>query len=152
MIFEYENIHGLNSEQTIGKHHEDYSAFQRVFFKDVKSLFNSFRDICNPFEEERLVTLHRGEAMGPEVRSCLATMLDINEEKYGTFRKHRIMRCDIAISALIKNNSLHLPSSMCVNDKSVTRLQQTKCEQKFSKISSIMLSLQGGVSKRMLQI
>ena len=58
LISEYENIHGLNSEGLKGKHHEDYLSFQKVFFKDVTNVYNSFIDICNPFDQERLVTVN----------------------------------------------------------------------------------------------
>ena len=49
--------------------------------------------------------------MTPEIQSYLDNLLEVNEEKYQHFRKHRLIVCDVAITASIKNNALNLPSS-----------------------------------------
>ena len=48
----------------------------------------------------------------------------MNEEKYQNFRKHRLIICDVAITATIKNNALNLASTFdsaydkaCIQEK-----------------------------------
>ena len=67
------------------------------------------------------------------IQNCLANMLDINEERYRTFCKERLERCDIPITDVVKCNVLHLPSSMSEDTKKVNRVQQAKNELKFGK-------------------
>ena len=132
LIAEYEDVYGLNTEEVRTKHHEDYPAFQKVFFRDVTNVFNSFKDICNPFDEERLVTFHNGQIMSLDMQNCLANILDINEEKYRDFCEHRLERCDVPITD-VKNNILRLPSGIPKDTSKVTRMQQAKSELKFAK-------------------
>ena len=98
----YEKCHSISPEIDIGKHHEDYPAFQKMFFADMNNLFDCFNDICNPFEEDELIVLDTGEVMTPEIQSCLGNLLGMNEEKYQNFRKHRLIICDVAITPTIK--------------------------------------------------
>ena len=51
----YEKCHHIGPEIYTAKHHEDYSAFQEIFFTDVNDLFNCFKDICNPLKEDKLI-------------------------------------------------------------------------------------------------
>ena len=104
-----------------------------MFFKEVSNLFKSFNDICNPFAEERLMTLHNGKVMGPEIQNCLATILEVNEERYQIFCKHRLELCDDPLTDAVKCNVLHLPSSGSEDTTKITRVQQTKSELKFGK-------------------
>ena len=134
LLSEYEELHNLYPEKKGGKHHEDYPEFQKTFFHDVQNLHKVFDEICNPFDEEKLVILHTGEAMHPRIESCLLSLLDDNEEKYQMFCKHRIDVCDTAITAVIKNNSLDLPSTLLSKDEKDTIKQvQSKKEKKFAK-------------------
>ena len=67
LLNEYEKCHCVGPEIDIGKHHEDCPAFQKMLFTDVNNLFNCYKDICNPFEEDELIVLDTGEAMNPEI-------------------------------------------------------------------------------------
>ena len=49
------------SNENKGKHHEDYTEFQKTFFNDTQKLFFCFNEIRNPFEENRLVVLDTGD-------------------------------------------------------------------------------------------
>ena len=84
LLNEYEKCH-IGPEIDTGKHHEEYLAFQKLFFTDVNNLFNRFKDICNLFEEDELIALDIGEVMIPEIYSCLGNLLKMNEEKFKTF-------------------------------------------------------------------
>ena len=42
-------------------------------------LFNCFKDICNPFEEDELIVLGTGETIIPEIKSSLGNLLEMNE-------------------------------------------------------------------------
>ena len=100
LLNEYEEVYHSkgNNERSKGKHHEDYPGFQESFFRDVSNVYKSFVDICNPFEEERLSTLHNGQMMSSDIQNCLATILDINEERYQMFCKHRLELCDNSVN------------------------------------------------------
>ena len=113
LLNEYEAVYHSNcsSEERKMKHHEDYPALKEIFLKDVSNLFKCFTDICNRSAEERLITLHNGTVMGPEIQNCLATILEVNEERYQMFCKHRIELCDVPLTDAVKCNGLHLPSS-----------------------------------------
>ena len=85
LLNEYEKCYHLGREIVIGKHHEDYPAFQKTFFTNLNNLFNCFKDICNPFEEDELIVLDTGELMTPEILSFLFNLLEMNEENIKTF-------------------------------------------------------------------
>ena len=76
------------------KHHEDYPAFQKIFFTVVNNLFNCFKHIFNPFKEDKLIVLDTGEVMISEIQ-FLANFLEINEEKNQRRRKRRLIICDV---------------------------------------------------------
>ena len=90
LLNEYEKCHHIGPEIYIEKHHEDYSAFQKMFLTDVNNLFNCFKNICNPFEEDELIALETGEIMTPKIQSCFGNLLEMKEEKYQNFRKHKL--------------------------------------------------------------
>ena len=72
----------------------------------MNNLFNCFKDICNPFEDNELIDLNTCEVVTSEIQSCLGNLLEMNEEKYQNFRKHRLIIFDVAITATTKNNAL----------------------------------------------
>ena len=82
LVGEYEKLCKVKGDNVNEKHHEDYTAFQKTFFHDVVNVSKSFVDICNPFAEKYLVTLHNGKKMGLDVQNCLANLLNMNELKY----------------------------------------------------------------------
>ena len=51
----YEKFHHVGPERDIVKHHEYYSAFQKMFFIVMKKLFSCVQDICNSFKEDELI-------------------------------------------------------------------------------------------------
>ena len=93
LLNEYEKCHHIGPEMYIGKQHEGYPAFQKMFLADVNNLFNCFKEICNPFKENELIDLETVEFLTPEIQSCLGNLLEMNEEKYQNFRKHNHLRC-----------------------------------------------------------
>ena len=138
LLLEYERLNELSPDPCIGKHHEDYPAFQKSFFSDVNKLYELFESNRNPFVEESLMALHTGEMMNPKIELCLATLLEVNEERYQNFCKHRINLCDTAITAPIKNNDLVLPSSLLSNNEKMNvRNAQMKKEERFAKAAQI---------------
>ena len=148
----YEKCHSISPEIDIGKHHEDYPAFQKMFFTDVNNLFNCFKDICNPFEEDELTVLGTGEIMTPEIQSWLGNLLEMNEEKYQNFRKHRLIICDVAITATIKNNALNLPSTFdSADDKACIRKIKEKKAEKFAKAAYLSFSYRDSIVKEYFQ-
>ena len=68
-------FHHIGPAIDIGKHHEDYPVFQRMFFTAVINLLNCFQDICNCFKEDELVVLDTSEVMIAEIQSCLGKLL-----------------------------------------------------------------------------
>ena len=71
--------------------------------------------------------------MEPEIQNCLATILEVNEERYQMFCKHRLELCDVPLTYAVKCNVLHLPSSGSEDTTKITRVQQAKSELKFGK-------------------
>ena len=127
-------LHHICPEIDIGKHHEDYPTFQRMFFTAVNNLCNFFQDIFNLFKEDELIVLDTGEVMIPEILSCLGKLLEMNEEKHQNFCKLTLIIFDVAITATIKNNPLKLLSSFDpVDDNACIRKIQKKREEKFDK-------------------
>ena len=61
LLNEYEKCHHIGPEIYISKHLECYPVFQKMFLTDVNNLFNCFKDICNPFEEDQLIDLKTGK-------------------------------------------------------------------------------------------
>ena len=133
LVGEYEELYKVKGNDVNKKHHEDYTAFQKTFFSDVVNVSKSFVDICNPFAEKYLVTLHNGKKMGLDVQNCLANLLNMNEQKYNTFCDLQLEHCEIPVSATVKNNGFNLPSSISKDTTKTNRVQQAKIGQKFAK-------------------
>ena len=55
----------VNPQIYINKRHEEYPAFQKRFFTDVTNLFNYFKDIYNPFEEDELIVFRHSQSYDP---------------------------------------------------------------------------------------
>ena len=81
-----------NLQQIKGKHQEDYIEFQKTFFNDTQKLFFQFNEIRNPFEENRLVVLDTGDVINSDVETCLANLLERNEERYKEFQEQNIQQ------------------------------------------------------------
>ena len=65
-------------------------------------------------------------------------LLEMNEEKYQNFCKHRLIIRDVAITATIKNNALNLPSTFdSSNNKPCIREIQEKKEERFAKAAHL---------------
>ena len=152
ILNEYEKCHYIGLEIDTGKHHEDYTEFQKRFFTVVKNLFNCFKDICNPFETDEQNVSDTGEAMIPEIQSCLENLLEMNEEKYQNLRKHRLIICDVAITATIKNNALNLSSTFHLdNDKACIRKIQINKVEKFAKAAYLSFPYHDSTVKECFQ-
>ena len=140
LIAEYEHHAGLDSNHSSGKHHEDYLSFQEMFFSDVNKVYASFTNVSNPFEVDRLITLHNGKIMSDEIKECLSSFLRIGEVKYEEFCNERLEMSSKPLTVTISNHQLHLPFSIEDDKQKNIRVVQTKKEQKFAK--SIFISLQ----------
>ena len=68
-------LYNRTSNENKGKHHEDYTEFQKTFPSDTQKLFFYFSGIRNPFEENRLVVLKTGDTMNSDVETCLTNLL-----------------------------------------------------------------------------
>ena len=112
LLEEYERLCNITSNENKGKHHEDYIEFQKTFFNDTQKLFFCFNEIRDPFEENRLVVLDTGDVMNSDVETCLANLVERNEERYKEFYKHRLVTCDIPSTDTIKTYKLDLPGNV----------------------------------------
>ena len=83
-LMNIKKYHHIGPEIYIGKHFEDYSAFEKTFFTDGNNLFNCFKDVCNLFKEDEIIVFDTGEVMTPEIQSCLCNLLEINEDFVNT--------------------------------------------------------------------
>ena len=133
LLEEYERLCNITSNGNKGKHHEDYIEFQKTFFNDTQKLFFCFNEIRDPFEENRLVVLDTGDVMNSDVETCLANLLERNEERYKKFYKYLLVICDIPITGTIKTYKLDLPSNVTTkSEKAQLQTTQLKSEEKFA--------------------
>ena len=90
--------------------------------------------------------------MTPEIQSRLGNLLEMNEEKYQNFRKHRLIICDVAIMATIKNIALNLPSTFdSAGDKACIRKIQEKKEEKSAKRAYLSFPYRDFIDKECFQ-
>ena len=75
----------MTSNENIGKHHKDYTEFQKTFFNDTQKWFFCFDKICKPFKENRLVVLDTGDVINSDVETCLHNLLERNERGTKSF-------------------------------------------------------------------
>ena len=79
LLEEYERLHNITSNENEGKHHDDYTEFQK---NDTRLLQRHSKIIfLHPLEENRLVVLDTGGAMNSDVETCLDNLLERNEER-----------------------------------------------------------------------
>ena len=117
LLEEYEGLFNITSNENKGKHHEDYTEFQKTFFNNTQKLFFCFNEIRNPLKENRLVVLDTGDIMNSDVETCLANLLERNEERYKEFYKHCFVICNIPIIDTIKTYKLDLPGNVTTESK-----------------------------------
>ena len=84
-------LYNRTSNENKGKHHKDYTEFQKTFLSDTQKLFFYFSETRNPFEENRLVVLKTGDTMNSDVGTCLTNLLQRNEERCKKFYKHHLV-------------------------------------------------------------
>ena len=131
LLEEYEQLYNITSNENKGKHHEDYTKFQKTFFNDTQKLFFYLNEICNPFEN-RLVALDTGDVMNNDLETWLVSLLERNDESYKEFYKHRLVICDIAITDTIKAYKLDVPGNVTTKcEKAQLQATQLKREEKF---------------------
>ena len=92
---EYENCH-IGLETYVGKYHEVYPVFQKIFLQKWITDLIALKDICNPFEEAELIVSYAGEIIIPEIQLCLGCLLEISKEIYQNFCKNTLIICDAA--------------------------------------------------------
>ena len=120
---EYERLYNITSNGNKGKPHEDYTEFQKIFFKDTQKLFFYFNEIRNSFEENRL------DVMNSDVEACHANLLERNKERYKEFYKHGLVICDIPITDTFKTYKLDLPGNVATkSEKAQLQATQLKSE------------------------
>ena len=87
LLEEDERLYNITSNENKGKHHEDYTKFQKTFFNNnnTQKLFFYFNETRSPLEENRSVVLDTGDVMNSDLETCLANLLKRNEERYKEF-------------------------------------------------------------------
>ena len=107
---------------------------------DTQELLFCFNEIRNPFEENRLVVLDTGDVINSDVETCLANLLERNEESYKEFYKHRLLICDIPITDTIKTYKPDLPGNVTTkSEKAQLQATQLKNEEKFAKAATFSI-------------
>ena len=140
LLEEYEQLYNITSNDNKGKRLEDYTEFQKTFFNDTQKSIFCFNKICNPFEENRLVVLDTGDVMNSDVETCLANLVERNEERYKEFYKHRLVTCDIPSTDTIKTYKLDLPGNVTTKSaKSTMQAAQLKSGEKFAKAATFSI-------------
>ena len=93
-----------------GKHHEQYSKFQKVFKEDVEGLITAFEDLGNPFLEDTgdLVSLGSSCIMPKEVVETVKTIKDVGEKQFRSFITDRIETQRVPWTSTIHLNKLPL--------------------------------------------
>ena len=112
LLEEYERLYNVTSNENKGKHHEDYTEFQKTFWNNTQKSFFYFNEIHNPFEDDRLVVLDTENVMNSDVETWLANLLERNEVRYKEFYKRRLVICDVPITDTVKTFKLYLPGNV----------------------------------------
>ena len=106
MVAEFEDgtIHGST------KHHEQTTAVQTTFAKEVKALVEVFEEIGNPFKEDScdLLTLDTKLIMDSEVHTIVEKAYTVGKEQYDLFVKERFVDQTKSIKDPIKKNKLQM--------------------------------------------
>ena len=86
------------------------------------------------------MVLHTGDVMNSDVEACLANLLEINEERYKEFYKHRLVIRDIPITDTSKTYKLDLPGNVTTKrEKAQLQATQLKRKEKFAKAATFSM-------------
>ena len=81
------------------------------------------------------MVLDTGDAMNSYIETCLANLLERNEERY----KHCLVVCDIPITDTIKTYKLDLPDNVTTkSEKAQLQATYLKSEEKFAKAANFL--------------
>ena len=81
------------------------------------------------------MVLDTGDAMNSYIETCLANLLERNEERY----KHCLVICDIPITDTIKTYKLDLPDNVTTkSEKAQLQATYLKSEEKFAKAANFL--------------
>ena len=127
-----------------GKHHEQYSKFQKVFKEDVEGLITAFEDLGNPFLEDSgdLVSLGSSCIMPKEDVETVKTIKDVGEKQFRSFITDRIETQRVPWTSTIHLNKLPLFSYKPKPSKQKSNFVTLKEER--SQVIHMMLSSQSG--------
>ena len=92
------------------KHHEQSTAVQTTFAKEVKALVEVFDEIGNPFKEDNgdLLTLDTKLIMDSEVHRIVEKAYTVGKEQYELFVKERFVDQTKSIKDPITKNKLQV--------------------------------------------
>lgn len=127
-----------------GKHHEQYSKFQKVFKEDVEWLITAFEDLGNPFLEDSgdLVSLGSSCIMPKEVVETVKTIKDVGEKQFRNFITDRIETQSVPWTSTIHLNKLPLFAYKPKPSKQKSNFLALKNER--TQVIHMMLSSQSG--------
>lgn len=124
MIAEFEDL----TPEVVGKHHEQTTAVQTTFVKEVTALVDMFEDMGNPFKQDSrdLLTVDTKLIMPPELQKTVETVFIVGKEQHEAFVKERFIERTKSIKEPIKKNKLPLFSKKNLPPKPKTQVQSMK--------------------------
>lgn len=126
LIAEFED--STTSKSDSRKHHEQTSAVQTAFAKEVTALVEVFEDMGNPFKEDSgdLLTIDTNLIMDSDVQKTVGNAYKLGQEQYKLFVKERFEDQTKPIKEPIKKNKLQLFSSKKSPQKQKSRVATMK--------------------------
>ncbi len=109
MVTEFESLlAGIKSSDH--RHHEQHSAVQATFLKEVKSLVSVFEEMGNPFLEQSndLLVLDTKDILDASVAEAVRKVEALGVEQYQKFVEERLVKCDKPVTDVISKNNLPL--------------------------------------------
>ncbi len=95
--------------ETMGPHHEQSTAVQVAFARDVCKLIDAFERMGNPFEDKHdLIVLHSRCIIKDSVADKANKLHDIGKEQYSKFVNSRIKTATESLFAPVKKNKIAL--------------------------------------------
>ena len=138
-IHEFEAVLDTTSSSTA--HHEEASALQKKYKKDVQSFVDIVEPLGNPFDNiHELVALHTQEVMEDEVVASLAHLHNLGKDIHSKFVTQTLEQDTLQITNTLKRQNVLTFANRPVSNKkgSISGSAQRNC----SLITQLFLSLQ----------
>ena len=141
---EVERVRRKEIKQGDIRHHEEHTAVQKTFRKQVLSLCDTFEEMGNPFVEDSndLLILDSKEVVDPEVVETIQNIVRVGEEQYNLFFTERLNSNGKSLNDTIKRNKFPLFNNRHTKAASNDKQQIASLKEDRSLFSKLYVSCQ----------